>query len=198
MLPVYPNTATAKTLAVATASAQASITMGANKLYLFTSATACYIKQGSQYLLTLTTKAGHGVADTITIVLNGATRIFELDKAADGVVAGRTAIDISSATTAAQVATLVYTALAAAYPTLVLTDVGDGTITIEANGQRLTMTESGAATVAAANLVASSAAGNMFVPANMPTLLHGMNGPKVAGIRLAADGNATIAEVSIP
>lgn len=198
MLPMYPNTATAVARAVGSASAQASITMTANKLYLFTSSTACYIKQGSAYLLTLTTKAGHGAADTFSITLNGKTKTFELDKAADGVADGNIAADISGATTAAEVAAIVAPIIAAAFPLLTVTDNTDGTIGIVANGGRMTMSESGAATVAAADLVAAAASGSMFVPANMPTLLHGMLGPKIAVIRSAADGTATIAEVQIP
>lgn len=55
--------------------------------------------------------------------------LFEYDKSANGVTAGRTSVT-AGAGTAAQTATVFYTALVAALPAMSFTDNGDGTITV--------------------------------------------------------------------
>lgn len=72
-------------------------------------------------------------------------KVYEFDTAGDGVTAGRVLVDISGATTAAEVAAILRTAILANQPALSVTDNADGTLTIThrwpGTGGNVTMTE---------------------------------------------------------
>ncbi len=200
MYPVVPLLALADEVAVAVASAPfATLTaLVPNIIYMFASSTACWLRQGSAWLVTCVSKANSAAGDYFTITLDGTAVLYGLDVAGTGVPAGRTQIDISGATTAASVATLVRTAILATQATLSVTDNGDGTLTIVKSGSIVTVTENvvnAGFLAATTTLVASAADGNMFAPANLPFLLDGRYGAKVSVIRDAADGKASLTPV---
>lgn len=170
----------------------------ANSYYLFTSSTNCFIKQGTAYLVTCTTKANAADTDFFTITLSGVATVYEFDKAGDGVTTGRVQVDISTDTTAAEVAARLRTAILANQTTLSVTDNTDGTLTIVANGKHMSMSENVAHasfTLAVATLVASAADTSVYVGANQSVLIDGALGPQVGTIRDTADGKSTLTRV---
>ncbi len=194
MFPFYANLPAAKEIAVQAATHQFDYTLGVTPS-MFVSSTNCWLKSGQAYLITVDTKANHGLADTISITALGATVVYELDKAGNGVVAGNVQVDISGDTTAAQVAARLRTAILANQTTLSVTDNTDGTLTVQHNGKTLSMTESGAATVAEASLIPTAGDGSMYLPANTPMFINSLFGPRLAAIRDTADGKASLVPV---
>ncbi len=81
--------------------------------------------------ITCTTKANYIDTDYMTIpdALLG-TKVYEFDTAGDGASGGRIAVNISGATTAANVAAILKTAIEANQGTLVVTDAGSGVLTL--------------------------------------------------------------------
>lgn len=199
MYPVIPLLALADEVAVGAASAPfATLTaLVASIVYMFTSSTACWVRQGSAWLLTAVSKANSTAGDYYTITIDGVTVTYQMNVTGTDTVAvaGATQVDISGATTAASVAALLRTAVLATQTTLTVTDNSDGTLTIVKSGAIVTMTEhitNAGGLVATATLVASAAAGSLFWPANTPLLLSGQFGAKVSVIRDAADGKASL------
>lgn len=82
-------------------------------------------------LITCTTKANYVDTDYLTLG-DGFTlpREFEFDTAGNGVTAGRVQVNISTDTTAAQVAARLRTAILATFAGLDVVDNGDGTLTL--------------------------------------------------------------------
>jgi hypothetical protein len=83
-------------------------------------------------LITCTTKANYVDTDYMTLG-DGMmpAREFEFDTAGNGVTSGRVQVDISGATTAADVATILRTAIVNTFPALEITDNADGTLRVE-------------------------------------------------------------------
>jgi hypothetical protein len=112
-------------------------------------------------LITCTTKANYADTDYMTIG-DGLTpaKLYEFDFAGDGVTSGRVAVDISGATTAAEVAAILRTAILANQPAFTVTDNLDGTLTLThkwpGTGGNVTMTDN---VVNVAHTVAGMSAG---------------------------------------
>jgi hypothetical protein len=84
--------------------------------------------------VTCTTKANYADTDFMTIGDGlSVAKVYEFDTAGDGVTAGRVQVDISGATTAAEVAAILRTAILANQPALSVTDNADGTLTVTHN-----------------------------------------------------------------
>lgn len=183
---------------VGAAEADNGIAMAAGTLYEFACNTACWIKQGKAWTLTCATKANTAAGDYFTVQDDGgAVYTFQLDvSGTDRIAAGATRIDISSATTAAQVAALVKTALDAVFTSVTTTDNSDGTLTLLRLGAQLALTEHVAhASFTVANstaLAATLGSGSMFVPAGVVKPLDGKAGQTLSVIRDAADGKCTV------
>lgn len=196
-----PTIADAIVVSVASTETDFSTSMLADgkTLYQFCSSTACWIKQGKALLLTSATKANFADGDYFSLTLDGRAVTFEIDKTGDGLTAagsyaGRTAIDVSAASTAAQCAAIIAAAIDAAFPaTLTVTDNADGTVTLLAKKQ-LAATETVAHAsflIAASTLLAATAgSGSMFVPAGVVVVIDGRDGQTLSVIRDTADGKA--------
>ncbi len=97
-------------------------------------------------LITCATKANLVDTDYMTIGdgINVA-KVYEFDTAGNGVTTGRVQVNVSTDTTAAQVAARLRTAILANQPALSVTDNADGTLTVTHNwpgtGGNVTMTE---------------------------------------------------------
>lgn len=96
-----------------------------------TAVTGTSIPAAATGLITCATKANLADTDYITIPdgINPAT-VYEFDTAGDGVTGGRVQVNVSSDTTAAQVAARLRTAILANQPALSVTDNADGTLTL--------------------------------------------------------------------
>ncbi len=81
--------------------------------------------------ITCTAKANYIDTDYMAIpdALLG-TKVYEFDTAGDGASGGRIAVNISGATTAANVAAILKTAIEASQGTLIVTDAGSGVLTL--------------------------------------------------------------------
>lgn len=183
--------------AVGAASAEVTDAMKRNQIYRFSSTTACYIKQAaSSWVITCLTKANFADTDYFGIAVDGAAAVlFEFDKAGDGVTAGRTRVNISGATTAADCAAILAPLIQAAFPYLKVTDNLDGTITVVLGAGRLELTENVANasfTVVEGTNAATAGAGSMFIPANLPVELSGSKGGRLAVIQSATGGSCTL------
>jgi phage tail sheath gpL-like len=79
--------------------------------------------------ITCTTKANYVDTDYMTIG-DGiqALKLYEFDTAGDGVTGGRVQVDISGATTAADVAAILKTAIEANQPSIGVVDAGSGVL----------------------------------------------------------------------
>jgi len=168
-------------------------------LYLFTSSTNCWIRQGTGKLITCVTKANLVDTDFITIVHPSVTKIYEFDTAGNGVTAGRVQVNVSADTTAANVAARLRTAILANQATLEVTDNTDGTLTVVGPDVVVTITENVANAgflVAAAVVTTTAADGSMYVPAGTSVALTGDRGPQVGVLRDTADGKASLTQVS--
>ena len=180
-----------------TASVGSLTGMVASKMYLFVSSTNCWIKQGTTQLVTCTTNANMTDGDKLIIAISGLDAVtFEYDKAANGVTAGNVSW-AAGASTAAQVAATLVTAIngSAIASYLTVTDNTDGTVTITVKDRHATFTEQVAHvafTVAATHPPASAADGSMFVPAGVVITIDGNRGPQLGVIRNSADGNASL------
>lgn len=170
-----------------------------NQLYLFTSSTNCWIRQGTGKLVTCVAKASMVDTDFITVVLPTDTKIYEFDFAGNGVTTGRVQVNISADTTAATVAARLRTALLANQATLEVTDNTDGTLTIVAPDTIMTITETVANAgflVAAAVVTTTAADGSMYVPAGFGVAITGDRGIQLGVLRDTADGKASLTRVS--
>lgn len=90
------------------------------------------------------TKANHVDGETVTISDGTTSKIFEYDVAGDGVGGGHVQVDISGATTAADVAAILKTAIDAQGLLLTVTDAGAGLLNLRLNSTdqtRVSITE---------------------------------------------------------
>lgn len=185
---------------VGNASAQFSGGLEAGRLYRLISNTACWIRQGVGLLITCLPLADLLDNETVTLVVDGESTIFDLD--VDGVddgVAGHVRVDVSGATTAADVAAILAPLIASELPDLVVTDHTNGTIRVEyLGGGTLTGSDTVADTdwlMTADSLLATKVAGSMFVGAGEAVLVDAKHGLDLAILRDAADGKSTLTPV---
>ncbi len=167
--------------------------------YLFVSSTNCWIRQGTAKLVTCVVKASLADGDFLTIALSSGTKTYEFDVAANGVATGNVQVNVSTDTTAAQVAARLRTAILA-NQSIEVTDNSDGTLTVVAPDLVMTVTESVANagfTVGAATMTATAADGSMLVPATTTVTLNGDQGPQVGVIRDTADGKCSITRCKV-
>ncbi len=137
--------------------------------------------------------------DYITITVNGTAVVYEYDKSSNGVTSGRTSW-AAGASTAAQVAATLATAIGTAQPMLTVTDNVDGTLLVVAVGLIMTITETivhAGGTITAAVVTTTAADLNQFVPALYPVMLSGDYGPQLGVLRNTADGVATLTPVKV-
>ncbi len=171
--------------------------------YEMVSNTACWIKQGAALKLTVATKANTAAGDYFTLTLDGVAVVYQLNvSGTDAAIVGATQIDISGATTAAQVAALVRTAVLAAQPGLTsITDNGDGTLDVLAVGKTLVITENVAhasfTVTASAVLAATAGTGSKFCAAGERVIIDPKSGQYLSIIRDAADGKATLTRIRL-
>ena len=187
--------------AVGAAVAALGSSMVSGSVHLFVSTTNCWIKQGTTKLVTCVSQANTLDTDYITIAIDdGLTKVYEFDKAGDGVTSGRIQVNISTDTTAATVAARLRTAILANQATLTVTDNADGTLTITAPNKIMTITETvsnAGFLVANAAVPAAAAAGSMYVPANFYIALDGKLGAQLGVIRATADGFASLTKTKL-
>lgn len=178
-------------MAAAVSGQQASV-------YEFCSNTACWIKQGKAWTITCATFANLAALDYMTVADDGgAPTAFMFDKLGTGVPPGYTQVDVSAASTNAQVAAALKVAIDLLYSaTITTTDNTDGTLTLVRAGAQLALTEHvthASFTVANSTALAATAgAGSMFVPALAIKFIDGKHGQTLSVIRDAADGKASL------
>lgn len=163
--------------------------------YLYTASTNSWIRQGTAKLVTCVTKALLVDGEFLTVALSSSTKVYEFDVTGNGVTMGRVQVNISTDSTAAQVATRLRTALLANQASLEVTDNSDGTLTVVAPDAVMAVTENVANagfTVGAATMTAAAADGSMFVPAGFSVTLNGDQGPQLGCLRDTADGKASL------
>lgn len=172
-----------------------SATMAVRDIWVFVSSTNCWIKQASP-TGTITCLAKASLADTDFMAINdGTTTVtYEFDTAGDGVTGGRVQVNVSTDTTAAQVAARLKTAINANQSYITVVDNLNGTLSLSSTSKSIILTE----TVANAGFlvvygpIASAASGSMFVPANVLLPISGYAGSNVSVIRDTADGKSSL------
>lgn len=194
---VTPVTATSDSSTVTATVAQLT-GMEALKYYVFASSTNCWVKQGTTQLITCVTNANMADSDFITIAVSGGTTVvYEYDKSANGVTAGRQSW-AAGASTAIDVAATLATAIATAQPTLSVTNNANGTLTVTANDKIATFTENVANagfTITSTSPLATAADGSVYIPANVVFYFDGNRGAQLGVIRDSADGKASLTRV---
>ena len=170
-------------------------TMAGRDIWMFMSTTNCWIKQASPSG-TINCIAQASMADTDYITINDGTTsvLYEFDTAGDGVTGGRVQVDISGATSAADVAAVLKTAIEANQSYITVTDAGSGVLTLASTSKNITITENvtDAGFTVSYGPIASAASGSMFVPANVVMPISGYAGSNISVIRDTADGKATL------
>ena len=190
-----PITSTSLEVAVSATRAEFGSTMAADQWWMLVSSTACWVKQANPTgLITCVANALMVDGDYMTINDGTTSKLYEYDKAADGVTGGRVAW--AAGTTAISVAANLAAAINANRPnsTVVATAVGDGTITLASTSGNLTLTENvgDAGFLVSYTPQATAAALSMYLPANTPVILDGGAGSNVSILRDAADGKASL------
>jgi hypothetical protein len=161
---------------------------------------SCWIKQGTAQKITCVVKASLVDTDTITIAQLGKSSIvFEFDTAGNGVTfnSGRVQVNVSTDTTAAQVAARLRTAILAQLPALTVTDNGDGTLDVSIVGDRFSITEqvvnAGFTITTGTVLAASAATGSLPCQAGVSRIVDGKYGATVSIIQNGTDtGKASL------
>lgn len=178
-----------KTVVDGTARAAASALIS-GQVYEFVTTANCWIRQGTAELITCVTKANLADTDFITITVDGVVKVYEFDTAGNGVTVGRVQVNVSTDTTAAQVAARLRTAILANQATLEVTDNTDGTLTVVRPDGLAMFTENvanaGFLVAAAAVMTVSAANGSKLVPVGTIPNLYGAHGPQVGVIQDAA------------
>lgn len=201
---ISPDTSTSIEKDVTAASGAvgfATANMSADKFWLFVSTTACWIKQANPSgTITCIAKASMADTDFMTIDdgINAAV-LYEFDTVGNGGTGGRVIVNISGATTAAQVAALLKTAIVANQPYITVVDNLNGTLSLSSTTRNITLTE----TVANASFlvtygpIATAASGSMYLPANTPIVLDGRVGSNLSVVRDAADGKSSLTRARV-
>lgn len=196
---VSPDCTTARKVSVTATQAGFASTMVAKEFWLFVSSTNCWIKQANPSG-TITCVAKASLADTDFMTIDdgiNAAVLYEFDTVGNGGTGGRVIVNVSGATTAADVAALLKTAIEANQPYITVTNAGGGVLNLASTSRNITLTE----TVANVGFTvvygpqASAAAGSMYVPANAQIVLDPRVGSNLSVIRDAADGNASLTRV---
>lgn len=195
-----PVTGTGQFSTVTATLAEVATGLGATFDYLLATSTNTYVRQGTAKKITCATNANMTDGDYITITIDGTAVLYEYDKSANGVTAGRTSW-AAGAGTAAQTAATLKTAIEATQTALRCVDHGDGTLTVDLVDSRgLTITETVAHasfTITAGIMQASAAAGSTLIPASFPVMLKGALGGQVGVLRVSADGAASVTRCQV-
>jgi hypothetical protein len=169
--------------------------------YQFVSTTNCWIRQGTSKLLTLVTKANMVDGETLTIVAGTSTEVYEFDVNGTGVTSGNVQVDISGATTAADIAVILRVAILANQTALTVTDPANGTLIVDLPDSRsLTITDAVAHasfTVGTGIMQATAGSGSAYIPANVPHLLRGAGGGQLGVIQATGAGTSSTTRVMI-
>jgi hypothetical protein len=193
---VSPDCTTSIKVAVTAAQASFASSMVAKELWMFVSSTNCWIKQANP-TATITCVAKASLVDTDFMTINdgiNAAVNYEFDTAGNGVTGGRVQVNVSTDTTAAQVAARLKTAIVANQSYITVVDNLDGTLSLSSTSRNITVTE----TVTNAGFLvtfgpqASAASGSMYVPANTPIIIDPRVGSDLSVIRDSADGSASL------
>jgi hypothetical protein len=190
-----PDCTTSIKASVTATAAAFSSSMAARDIWLFMSTTNCWIKQANPSgTITCVAKASMADTDIMTINDGTTTVTYEFDTAGNGVTGGRVQVNISGATTAAQVAAILKTAINANQSYITVTDNLDGTLSLSATTKSIIMTETVANVgfLVSYGPIASAATGSMFVPAGVVMPISGYAGSNLSVIRDAADGSASL------
>lgn len=195
------STSIEKDVTAASAAAGFASSMAANQYWMFMSSTACWIKQANP-TGTINCLAKASMADTDYITINdgiNAAVLYEFDTVGDGATGGRVRVNISGATSAADVAALLKTAIEANQPYITVTDAGSGVLTLASTSRNITVTENvaNAGFTVSYGPQASVASGSMYVPANVVVTLDGRMGSNLSVIRDAADGKSSLTRARI-
>lgn len=197
LLNALTTTSVASTVTATVAVAASALI--AKQVYLFTASTNSWIRQGSAQLVTCVAKASLATGDFITVVLPDSTFSYQFDLTGSDVLSGNTQVNVSTDTSAIQVAARLRSALLLKQPSLEVTDNGNGTLTVVAPDAIMTITEhvaNAGFTVAAATMTATATSGSMYVPLGYAVALNGSQGPQVGVIRDSADGKASVTRCS--
>lgn len=192
------DTSSAQFTTVDGTSREITTTMLAQETYAVTTTTNALLKQGTAKRVTVVAQADMTDGDTLTISINGKDVVYEFDKTGNGVATGNVAVDISAASTAADVAAALVAEIDVAQTVLEVTDNADGTIDIVAPSLQMVITENVAHAsfaVAARAITASAADGNTIVAAGQTVCLRGRHGAQVAIVQVSAGGSATASRV---
>lgn len=187
-------TTSIKSTVTATAAAFSS-SMAARDIWMFVSTTNCWIKQANPSgTITCVAKASLADTDFMTINDGSASTLYEFDTVGDGVTGGRVQVDVSGATTAADVAIILKAAIEANQSYITVTHNGSGVLTLSAITKSIILTENvtNAGFLVTSGPVASAASGSMFVPANVVLPISGYAGSNLSVIRDTADGSASL------
>lgn len=196
---ISPDITTALRATVTATRAEFAASMAANEYWMFVSSSNCWIKQANP-TGTITCVAKASLIDTDFMTINdgiNAAVLYEFDTAGNGVTGGRVQVNVSTDTTAAQVAARLKTAIEANQTYLTVTDAGTGVLTLTSTSRNITLTE----TVANGGFLvsytpqATAAALSMYVPANTVILLDGSMGSNLSVLRDTADGSASLTRV---
>lgn len=191
-----PDCSTSLEVAVGASSVAFASTMVAKEYWMFVSSTACWVKQASP-TGTITAVAKASLVDTDFMTIDdgiNAAVVYEFDVAGNGVTGGRVQVNVSTDTTAAQVAARLKTAINTAQPYITVVDNLNGTLTLSSTSRNMILTE----TVANAGFtvtygpIATAGAGSMYVPAGVVLVLDGRVGSDLAVIQDATGGKASL------
>jgi len=192
----YPVSGSGQFAAVSTSAVAAASALVSGADYVFACSTNCYMRQGTALKITCVAKANFADTDFITITVNTVPVTYEFDTAGNGVTAGRVQVNISGATTAADCAAILRTAILANQASLRVVDPTDGTLQVDLVDSRgLTIDETVANagfTITAGIMQASAVAGSTYVPAGVIFDIDGVRGAQVGAIRDSADGRSTV------
>jgi hypothetical protein len=189
-----PDCTTSLEVAVTATHAEFAASMAAKDHWVLISNTALWLKQANPSG-TITCVAKASMADTDYITINDGTTsvLYEFDTVGDGVTGGRIQVNISGATSATDVATILKAAIVANQSYITVTQAS-GVLTLASTTKNITITENvanGSFTVVYGP-IATAAAGSMYIPANYPVILRGEQGSNVSVLRDSADGKASL------
>lgn len=196
-----PEITTALKVSVTATRAEFAATMAAQQYWMFVSSTNCWIKQANP-TGTITCVAKASLLDTDFMTINdgiNAAVLYEFDTVGNGGTGGRVIVNVSGATTAADVAVLLKAAIEANQTYLTVTHNGAGVLTLTATSRNITLTETvtDAGFLVAYTPQATAAALSMYVPANTQIIIDGSLGSNLSVLRDTADGSASLTKMKI-
>lgn len=196
-----PEITTALKVAVTATRAEFAATMAAQQYWMFVSSTNCWIKQANP-TGTITCVAKASLADTDYMTIDdgiNAAELYEFDTVGDGVTGGRVQVDVSGATTAADVAVILKAAIEATQTYLTVTHDGAGVLTLTSTSRNITLTDNvtDAGFTVSYTPQATAAALSMYVPANTAIILDGSLGSNLSVLQDTANGSASLTKMKI-